>query len=148
MKKTPSFKFFALFYRKRSGFSHGSLLNTDKYIVKSLDIMEEVEELRSLNIKVEFFGHTHMKMIFAEDEEPIAPSLEWIQLNPELIYLINPGSIGQPRDKDFASSYALYDLEKNQVLYRRVEYDIEQTIQKMKEEGFPPFTYNRLRLGI
>lgn len=148
-KNTQFLSSLPLFYRKDDiVFSHGSLLSTDKYIMESLDIMEEVEELRNLKIKVEFFGHTHMKVIFVEDEKPISPSLEWIKLNPQLIHLINPGSIGQPRDRDPASSYVLYDLKNNQVLYRRIEYDVEQTIEKMKKEGFPPFTYNRLRLGM
>jgi predicted phosphodiesterase len=129
-------------------FVHGSFTDPDKYILESQDIVEEVETLRKKNLNVEFFGHTHMKVIFMEEEKPICPQEDWVTLAKDRIFLVNPGSVGQPRDRDTAASYVIFDSEKCAILYRRVVYDMNKTIEKMKQKNFPPFTYNRLKLGI
>lgn len=129
-------------------FVHGSLLDPDKYILEYADILQEMEILRLKGKKIEFFGHTHMKIIYVEDEGPITPNQEWIKLNHNKIYLINPGSVGQPRDREPSASYVIFDPAGYRILFRQIPYDVNVTIAKMKKEGFPAFTYNRLKLGI
>ncbi len=127
---------------------HGSSRVPDRYIIDLPDIVEEIEGLRKTNYKIEFFGHTHMKVIFVETDGPLTLNEDWLPLNPDKLYLANPGSVGQPRDREQFASYAIFDPGKYQIIFRKVEYDIEKVIRKMQREKFPPFTYNRFRLGI
>lgn len=136
------------FIENRTAYVHGSFLSPDKYILESPDVIQEVEDLRKNEINIEFFGHTHTKIIFIEEEGMIIPQDKWISLETDKIYLVNPGSVGQPRDRDQAASYLIYDTDNQSVLYRRIEYAVDKTIKKMQKEGFPPFTYNRLKLGL
>ncbi len=129
-------------------FVHGSYLNSDKYILDLPDVIEEIETIRKNNFKIEFFGHTHMKVVFIETEGALTITDKWMELNPNRIYIINPGSVGQPRDKEQFASYLIFDPIKYRILYRKITYNIDNTIKKMQKAGFPPFTYNRLRLGI
>jgi len=60
--------------------------------------------------------------------------------------IINPGSVGQPRDGDARAAYLIYDTDRG-FLFRRVTYWIEQTIAKMRAEGFPEILIDRLKQG-
>jgi diadenosine tetraphosphatase ApaH/serine/threonine PP2A family protein phosphatase len=62
-------------------------------------------------------------------------------------YLINPGSVGQPRDGDPRSAYALYNAEAGVVSYCRVEYDVGSAQRKIRDGGLPPFLAERLSVG-
>ena len=62
-------------------------------------------------------------------------------------YFINVGSVGQPRDGDWRACYAVYDLERKLVVFRRVEYDIEQTQDKIHAAGLPPMLAERIAEG-
>ena len=61
-------------------------------------------------------------------------------------YYINPGSVGQPRDRDPRAAFAIYDT-KGYIEYRRVPYDIESTVRKMQEAKLPEFLSYRLTVG-
>jgi diadenosine tetraphosphatase ApaH/serine/threonine PP2A family protein phosphatase len=62
--------------------------------------------------------------------------------------LLNPGSVGQPRDGDPRAAYLLLDLDAQQASFRRVEYDVEQTQREMREAGLPEMLAARLQLGL
>ena len=62
-------------------------------------------------------------------------------------YLINPGSVGQPRNGDPRASWVLWDVEKEIMHFRKVEYDVEKTIAKMAAENLPEAMRERLRYG-
>jgi diadenosine tetraphosphatase ApaH/serine/threonine PP2A family protein phosphatase len=62
-------------------------------------------------------------------------------------YLINPGSVGQPRDGDPRAAYALYNAEAGVVSYCRVAYDVESAQRKIRDGGLPPFLAERLSVG-
>jgi diadenosine tetraphosphatase ApaH/serine/threonine PP2A family protein phosphatase len=62
--------------------------------------------------------------------------------------LLNPGSVGQPRDGDPRAAYLLLDLEAQHASFRRVEYDIEQTQREMRDAGLPEVLAGRLALGL
>jgi len=68
------------------------------------------------------------------------------QLVGDRLY-INPGSVGQPRDRDNRACYALLDLESWEVEFRRVEYDIPRAQSRIREFGLPEFLAERLELG-
>jgi predicted phosphodiesterase len=62
--------------------------------------------------------------------------------------LLNPGSVGQPRDGDPKAAYLLLDLDAKQASFRRVEYDVEQTQREMRDAGLPEMLAGRLALGL
>jgi diadenosine tetraphosphatase ApaH/serine/threonine PP2A family protein phosphatase len=62
-------------------------------------------------------------------------------------YFINVGSTGQPRDGDWRSSYAIYDVENQEVTIRRLEYDIQTAQDKIIDAGLPEMLAHRLSLG-
>ncbi len=99
-----------------------------------------------------FVGHTHVPAIFKEQPEPsynagllIPEPNSVIQLEPRMI--VNPGSVGQPRDRDPRAAYALLDTETWQLDYRRVPYDVEAVQQRMREAGLPERHIQRLAAG-
>jgi diadenosine tetraphosphatase ApaH/serine/threonine PP2A family protein phosphatase len=70
-----------------------------------------------------------------------------LSLEDDARYLINPGSVGQPRDGDWRAAFAIFDREKNQVEYYRTPYDRPQVQQKMRKAGLPEPLIRRLEYG-
>ena len=62
-------------------------------------------------------------------------------------YIINIGSVGQPRDNDPRACYVIADTDTNSIIYRRVEYDINKTQDKMRKAKLPDFLIERLAVG-
>jgi predicted phosphodiesterase len=132
---------------------HGSPRNEDEYITASWEAAECVGLLQR---PVNFFGHTHLQGGFLRTEVggvqrlplgvPLGKMVRRMELRPKLTYYLNPGSVGQPRDRDVRAAYALYDTD-GVVEYRRILYDVEATIRKMQQAGLPEFLAHRLRLG-
>jgi len=97
-----------------------------------------------------FFGHTHEPVIFRFFEgnrAGILPAMEHIQLKEDSKYLVNVGSVGQPRDDDPRACYVTFDLDEKVLSYRRVEYDIAKTQAKVREVGLPERLATRLAIG-
>ena len=106
--------------------------------------------LASFDTRLCLHGHTHVPIVFrAEDgavravrATPGAPvSVDSGRL------LVNPGSVGQPRDGDPAASYLLVDSEAQTAEFRRVSYDVASTQRAMREVDLPPRLAERLRYG-
>ena len=70
-----------------------------------------------------------------------------MEIDPACAYLINPGSVGQPRDGDPRAAYCLYDTNARMLTYCRVEYDIIGAQQKIREAGLPDVLADRLSVG-
>ena len=98
-----------------------------------------------------FVGHSHIQSIFYLDKENDKVSLEQtkpdvpITLRSKLI--LNPGSVGQPRDRDPRAAYAIYDTEARTWTPYRVEYDIAQVQKRIRESGLPEKHAARLAEG-
>ncbi|HEY5625212.1 MAG TPA: metallophosphoesterase family protein [Dehalococcoidia bacterium] len=101
-----------------------------------------------------FCGHTHVPAIVSLDAD--APGGcdfrrladgESVPLDTGTKVVINPGSVGQPRDGDARASYAVYESEAQSVTVRRVEYDIGSTQGLMEEAGLPRWLIERLSEG-
>ena len=103
--------------------------------------------------KICWFGHSHVPTLFAQHLGDIQGGFvakEGTQiLDPQERYLINPGSVGQPRDGNWRAAFAVYERggAGEQVSFQRVEYDVERTCQAMRAANLPAPLYNRLRLG-
>lgn len=97
--------------------------------------------------KICFIGHSHVPLLFKETEgkaERAAPG----KLERESRYIINVGSVGQPRDGDPKLSFGLFDSEKFEYKNIRLDYDIESASRKILAEGLPERLAKRLFAGI
>ncbi len=95
-------------------------------------------------------GHSHIPLVFERSDDGVdisAYSKETtIKLDNSRL-IINPGSIGQPRDRDPRAGYAIYDEEEGTIYFYRIEYDIKATQESMRLKGLPEFLINRLEHG-
>ncbi len=129
--------------------SHGTPIDEDAYIFGEI---EALNVFRQTTFDVCFFGHSHFPVIFALSPDAIttvltvAPSFRF-KLEPGVRYLINPGSIGQPRDGNPLASFAIYDAEARTVHIHRVAYRVEETQDKILKAGLPRPLADRLALG-
>ena len=97
-------------------------------------------------------GHSHVPFIcrMSEDRRSarfLAPLYGAPYPLEEKRLIVNPGSVGQPRDEDSRAAYAVYDSDDETVTHYRVEYDISATQQKMRSHGLPQFLIDRLAVG-
>jgi diadenosine tetraphosphatase ApaH/serine/threonine PP2A family protein phosphatase len=98
-----------------------------------------------------FVGHSHIQSVFSLDEQTDKVGLERTQpdvpipLHPKLI--LNPGSVGQPRDRDPRAAFAIYDTEARLWTPRRVEYNIPEVQKRIRESGLPEKHAVRLAEG-
>ena len=98
-----------------------------------------------------FVGHTHLPIMYLMENgnqfaQMISPSaFSPLKLVPRSI--INPGSVGQPRDHDPRASYLIYDKDAQTIEYRRVEYDIGAVQERMRQAGLPSRHIHRLADG-
>jgi len=110
-----------------------------------LDELQALEILVRLGSRYCFFGHTHLPRIFTESGEQIPDGTGWIELPASA--LVNPGSVGQPRDGNPEAAYAIVDLTTPAVRFGRVPYDVATTQSKIREAGLPEVEAARLALG-
>ncbi|MGD8922276.1 MAG: metallophosphoesterase family protein [Candidatus Zixiibacteriota bacterium] len=96
-----------------------------------------------------FFGHTHVPTIFSQVEAGqvrLQVGHSFLP-DPEVHYLVNVGSVGQPRDNDPRACYVIYDSAEGEVTYHRVEYDFKRTQDKMTRANAPSVLIDRLAVG-
>ncbi|HTR48753.1 MAG TPA: metallophosphoesterase family protein [Verrucomicrobiae bacterium] len=140
---------------REDGFSiiHGSLHDEDEYVFAP---ELALPGLRDAPSPVVFFGHTHIQGGFtlrAADmgvlhlKPPAGSSFAKLMLEEGTTYLLNPGSIGQPRDGDPRAAFAIADLDNRSVEFWRVPYDIEDVQKRMSEAGLPEPLALRLAFG-
>ncbi|PIQ86189.1 MAG: hypothetical protein COV74_05805 [Candidatus Omnitrophica bacterium CG11_big_fil_rev_8_21_14_0_20_45_26] len=91
-----------------------------------------------------FVGHTHVPMLFTESGREKQLKAGSYPLDAKERYIINPGSVGQPRDGDRRASYALFDTEKRVLEIVRLDYDNQTAARKIKTAGLPEYLGNRL----
>lgn len=117
----------------------------------------ELEHLRHLQEEsgqtiVQFYGHTHVptfiRAFWQNDEfkwqaEKVYPG-KTFHLEDGALYLINPGSVGQPRDRDVRASYVVFDSEARTVTFRRVPYEYRRTAEDLAHAGYPDALIRRL----
>jgi predicted phosphodiesterase len=99
-----------------------------------------------------FFGHTHMPTCFSRAERGEVTGVrlldeQTLTLDAGARYMLNPGSVGQPRDGDPRASYMVYDSGARTATVHRVYYDIERTQRKIVDGGLPPVLAERLAVG-
>lgn len=132
---------------------HGALQDEDEYVFTPA---QALDGLLDSTAPITFFGHTHHQGGFAYQDsqlevlqirpragEPFAA----LRLEPTHRYLLNPGSIGQPRDGDPRAAFAIADLEHHVIEFWRVPYNISMVQERMRAAGLPDPLIQRLLLG-
>jgi predicted phosphodiesterase len=94
-----------------------------------------------------FHGHTHVPRVFTKSDKVTEIPADSISIEKNAKYFINVGSVGQPRDGDWRSCYAIFDTAHQLVVFRRVEYDIEKTQSKIIAAGLPVMLAERIAEG-
>ena len=134
---------------------HGSPYDEDEYLIS---VHDAADPLIHPVAPRTFFGHTHIQGGFfarggtlhgvrlALSDPGVLQKIEF-RLEPDAIYMINPGSIGQPRDGDPRASFATYDSELNLVTFYRVPYDIAAAQKDIRDAGLPARLADRLAEG-
>jgi predicted phosphodiesterase len=127
---------------------HGAPFDEDHYIFDAVDAQRAFATARR---PVCIFGHTHLPVIFTAtgaelsgdvpDDDPRTLALE-----AGISYLLNPGSVGQPRDGDPRAAFGLY-LTDGTFVFRRVEYNVAEAQRKITAAGLPQSLANRLAIG-
>lgn len=147
---------------------HGSPIDEDDYL---LTVRDAWPAMHATDARITFFGHTHVQGGFATNGD------EWFRLTPRYSrpprtsrnghdagtydeaeefelelrsgarYLLNPGSVGQPRDGDWRAAFAIYDDAKMLLTWYRVPYDLHEAQQRILRVGLPDRLASRLREG-
>jgi len=141
-------------------FVHGAPEDEDEYLLNVFSAEESFSMPAQAGII--FFGHTHLQGGFVEEQSKIrqfAPAYNNVDkaaqfelaLRRGTRYLINPGSVGQPRDGDWRAAFAVYerngDDDPGRVTFHRVPYEVKRAQERILEANLPPRLAMRLQLG-
>ncbi len=129
---------------------HGAPFDEDYYLFGEFDA---AEAFLHYNTSICFFGHTHFPCLYARKNWNVEGTFpgggkKEIRLKENTSYLINPGSVGQPRDRNPKASCAVYDSEVRSITFHRFKYDIKKTQEKILKANLPIPLAERLKLGI
>jgi predicted phosphodiesterase len=131
---------------------HGALTHEDDYIFTEAD----ADENFVLTDKhLTFFGHSHFPVVFCTNgkgDSYQATSYEFdefiaVKCEAGKKLLINPGSVGQPRDGDVRASFAIWDADRARIEFYRVEYDVKRTQDRMRAAELSNYLIDRLAHG-
>jgi predicted phosphodiesterase len=127
---------------------HGAPFDEDHYIFDAGDAQRSFDAASRAAC---VFGHTHLPVVFTAAgvklgaEVPEGDS-RTLRLEPDVRYLVNPGSVGQPRDGDPRAAFAFY-IDDGTIRFRRVAYDLAEAQRKITAAGLPQTLANRLAIG-
>jgi len=131
--------------------AHGTLYRPElfDYILSTSDADPSLDEMTR---PVCFVGHSHIPltvMRFADDPRRSAYTHDsQVDLRDTVKALVNVGSVGQPRDENPLTAFAIYDSDTRRVSIRRVPYDIAAEVARIKAAGLPPVLGERLTIGV
>ena len=136
-------------------FVHGSPIHEDEYVV---NVGDAVAPLLVSPITITFFGHTHLQGSFTlsgDHVEAVHPAYRTVgqiessqfPLKKDLRYLVNPGSVGQPRDGDWRAGFAVFDSDAGIVAFYRVPYNLKIAQDRILAADLPARLATRLAAG-
>ena len=127
--------------------AHGSPADRDRYLLFSRDLeLVRREQEMQVGSGITFFGHTHQAVCFAGSG--LAPQVPGpLELPAEGRILVNPGSVGQPRDGDPRAALVVWHRQDRRIVFERLDYDIETARREIIAAGLPERLGDRLREG-
>jgi len=113
------------------------------------NLKEAEENFKYFETQVCLIGHSHRPMVAEKegDYEAILRKPDCIELNPKCRYIINVGSVGQPRDGNPDACYVIYNTETMKIRFKRVKYNINTAQKKMRKAQIPGYLIDRLSVG-
>jgi diadenosine tetraphosphatase ApaH/serine/threonine PP2A family protein phosphatase len=129
---------------------HGTPFDEDAYIFDDLDALRALHAAR---LPLCLFGHTHVQVGYSVMQNQFAVETSSdarpfdIALDAEARYLINPGSVGQPRDGDPRAGFAVFDTDSKRVTIHRLVYPVARAQARIVEKGLPDILAERLGVG-
>ena len=125
---------------------HGTLHNPEQwgYIFNAYEAEEHFGHQRDTLC---FIGHSHIPGVFIAGDMITLSRGSRVRIQAGQRYVVNVGSVGQPRDNNPAASYVVYDMVENVIHFRRAPYDVRATQQKILDAGLPNVLAMRLGLG-
>jgi len=132
------------------GFFHGAPIMPSGffYVVQTQEAQAHCQVFSRL-MPINFIGHAHLTHIFQISQKKAKPTTaSQVTLAPETKFIVNCGSVGQPRDKDPRACYVLWDSDALTVDFVRVEYDIDTAAKKIVSAGLDEKFAKRLYLGV
>ena len=134
---------------------HGAPDDEDRYVV---NVQDAISTLATSEVAITFFGHTHIQGLFrmrAGFAEPVYPEYASIakaetwsmELETGTTYMINPGSVGQPRDGDWRAAFAIFDTDARTITFCRTPYDLRSAQERIFAANLPPRLATRLAAG-
>ena len=135
---------------------HGAPKDPHRFFayVYELTYEENLAHLAELRVPICFYGHTHVAYVHERSALGLARKLgapsawepAW-QPRPDEVALVNPGSVGQPRDGDRRAAFALWDRRVQRIVFRRIPYPIERTMRAIRANDLPEELIARLEAG-
>ncbi len=129
---------------------HGAPFDEDHYI---FDGDDAARALDAMTRHVCLFGHTHLPVVFRRSADvfdgfmPEGSDTLTVPIDQGLSYLVNVGSVGQPRDGDPRAAFGIYDADARSLLLRRVPYPVDAAQRRILNAGLPASLANRLAIG-
>ncbi len=128
---------------------HGTPFDEDMYVFDDADVLRSMQ---SADRRVVLFGHTHVQVGYRLSNQSLTLVTDDLRRPLHISigqghYLINPGSVGQPRDGDPRAGFAVYDATKQAVEIYRTPYPIERTQARIRDAGLPEALAQRLTIG-
>jgi len=135
---------------------HGTPADEDEYLISSAHAVVAIYDHPA---RIIFFGHTHKQKGFTKaDLDWYYPEPQFdfnkglvsheLPLHPDARYLLNPGSVGQPRDRDWRAAFAVYDADRSLFTWYRTPYPVAESQARIRRAGLPDRLADRLRSGI
>ena len=129
---------------------HGAPFDEDHYIFDSDDASRALD---SASRPLCLFGHTHLPVVFRRNPAvfdgfvPEGPADSCLEVTPGMNFMVNVGSVGQPRDGDPRAAFGIYDSAGPALMMRRVAYPVEAAQRRILNAGLPASLANRLAIG-
>ena len=127
--------------------AHGSPVHPEEFPY-IFSVLHAEEVFKACDFSICFVGHTHVPLVYTSISGPksLEPGKPFA-LDPSDRYIINPGSVGQPRDGDNRASFMIFDPDERTVTLHRHEYDIEAEAKDIVDAGLPEWFAERLSRG-
>lgn len=129
---------------------HGSPFDEDHYIFDSDDATRALD---AAHRPLCLFGHTHLPVVFRRNPAlfdgfmPEGPDDFTLEIAAGMNYLVNVGSVGQPRDGDPRAAFGIFDSDESALVLRRVSYPVDRAQRRILDAGLPASLANRLAIG-